>query len=77
MRESEAKTKLCPHIAQVNAIALISVAIASAKNPELSGQVPDSPNSCCIGSDCMMWHSIEYDTGDQIYNKGEGYCGLS
>lgn len=47
MRESEAKTKWCPHV---------RVAF-----PETTGnrdmQTPKADIYCCIGSNCMMWES--------------------
>jgi hypothetical protein len=72
MKESEAKTKWCPH-----------VRIAF---PETSGNRDmDSSNNPiynCIGSGCMMWESWEYESAPDINSpvttklKGEGDCGL-
>ena len=81
MKESEAVKKWCP----------MKRAVPDAMNYQ-SGNVFDgfnaSPldNKCmCIGSDCMMWESLEYGRlGNEVdgvtpvivVNKGEGDCGL-
>ena len=67
MKESEAKTKWCPYMAQVNTSAMISFTIAAAHDG--GGDLPSIGEARCIGSDCMMWQWL----GD---NSG-GWCGLT
>lgn len=75
MKESEAKTKWCPHTR------LCGAAGYGASNRDIQTGW-DHPKVLCIGSQCMMWESWEYESGNpaieptHIKNKGEGDCGL-
>jgi hypothetical protein len=78
MKESEAIKKWCP---------MVRMADCGAENASAVNRIHGEfeCTAYCIGSECMMWESWEYEKlGDVVddktqfitMNKGEGDCGL-
>ena len=70
MKESEAKTKVCPFIrfSILRMDGFASTAINS--HGMLIDNISESPKwALCVGSDCMMWQTTS--------DKSCGWCGLT
>lgn len=84
LTEQEAKTKWCP-MARV-LVTSDDVNGTGNRTADMDGLDCDNPKQArCIGSDCMMWRSIDQDryrlavNGEtsKTWPSGSGFCGLA
>ena len=73
MKESEARTKACPHFHAGHIIVQMTTVIAAINSDsplylEKLQALAEESDSLCIGSDCMMW--------DRQESNGYGDCRL-